>query len=186
RQRARDRDRYLNREPTGAGPINRAHRAWRWCRRNPWPTVATAALVLLAALASVSALTYRERLWQSLLDRVRLERLAGNRAKSLEAAAEAARIKRTPLLYQEATQTITTPGVTLLHQFPYGSAPYGSESKPVFSPDSKLLAFQSRLGENGEILREGSEEPLIMVREAISGKLLVSTELAEFAFSRTG
>jgi len=76
--------------------------------------------------------------------------------------------------------------VTLLHQFPYGSAPYGSESKPVFSPDSKLLAFQSRLGENGEILREGSEEPLIMVREAISGKLLASTECDAFAFSPTG
>src|SRR5262249_57180888 len=157
RQRARDRDRYLNREPTGAGPINRAHRAWRWCRRNPWPTVATAALVLLAALASVSALTYRERLWQSLLDRVRLERLAGNRARSIEAAAEAARIKRTPLLYQEATQTITTPSVTLLHQFPYALA-----STPVFSPDSKLLAFHTGYSEKGEPLKSSfGAEPFV-------------------------
>jgi WD40 repeat protein len=178
---ADDLDRYLNRKPIVARPINRVNRAWRWCRRNPWPTVATASLVLLAALASLSALTYRERLWQSLLDRVRLERLAGNRAKSLEAAAEAARIKRTPLLYQEATQTITTPGVTLLHQFPYGGA-----SKPVFSPDSKLLAFLSRLDENGYIVKEGSETPLIMVRDAISGKLLASTECDAFAFSPTG
>jgi WD40 repeat protein len=178
---ADDLDRYLNRKPILARPINQVNRAWRWCRRNPWQTVATASLVLLAVMASLSAFIYRERLWQSLIDRVRLERLAGNRAKSLEAASEAARIKRTPLLYQEATQTITTPGVTLLHQFPYGG-----DSKPVFSPDSKLLAFLSRLDENGYILRDYSKPPLIMVREAISGKLLGSTECDAFAFSSTG
>jgi WD40 repeat protein/tRNA A-37 threonylcarbamoyl transferase component Bud32 len=178
---ADDLDRYLNRKPILARPINRAHRAWRWCRRNPWPAVATAALVLLAALASLSAFTYRERLWQSLLDRVRLERLAGNRAKSLEAAAEAARIKRTPLLYQEATQTIATPGVTLLHQFPYGGM-----SKPVFSPDSKLLAFRSRYGERGELLKTSFDAQPIVVWEATSGKLLALSEGFEFAFSPTG
>src|SRR5215468_10762170 len=183
---ADDLDRYLNLKPIVARPINRVNRAWRWCRRNPWPAVATAALVLLAGLTTVSAFTYRERLWQSLLDRVRLERLAGNRAKSLEAAAEAARIKRTPLLYQEATQTITTPGVTLLHQFPYGGEPFGRESKPVFSPDSKLLAFPSMIGENGESLKVHIPAWPIMVREAISGKLLASTECKAFAFSPTG
>ena len=183
---ADDLDRYLNGKPILARPINRVNRAWRWCRRNPWPAVATASLVLLAALASLSAFTYRERLWQSLLDRVRLERLAGNRAKSLEAASEAARIKRTPLLYQEATQTITTPGVTLLHQFPYGSVPYRSDSRPVFSPDSKLLAYLSCLDENGYILKDGTQPPSLIVREATSGKLLASTDCEVFAFSPTG
>src|SRR5262249_15563537 len=148
---ADDLGRYFDHIPIVARTINRAHRAWRWCRRNPWPAVATAALVLLVALASVSALAYRERLWGSLIDRARLERLAGNRAESLKAAAEAARIKRTPLLYQEATQTITSPGVTLLHQFPYGVRP---SVKPVFSPDSKLLAFYSAFDENGKSLDE--------------------------------
>ncbi len=180
---ADDLDRYLNGKPILARPINRAHRAWRWCRRNPWPAVATASLVLLATLASLSAFTYQERLWQSLLDRVRLERLAGNRAESLKAAAEAARIKRAPLLYQEATQTITSPGVTLLHQFPYGG---GASSKPVFSPDSKLLAFHSAFSEKGETLKGSLDGPTIMVRETTSGKLLASTECPEFAFSPTG
>lgn len=180
---ADDLDRYLNRKPIVARPINRVNRTWRWCRRNPWPAVATASLVLLAALALVSAFTYRERLWQSLLDQVRLERLAGNRAKSLEAAAEAARIKRAPLLYQEATQTITSPGVTLLHQFPYGVGP---SVKPVFSPDSKLLAFYSQFDEKGKTLGESSDGPTIMVRETTSGKLLASTKCREFAFSPTG
>src|SRR5262249_57511068 len=123
RELADDLDRYLNRKPIVARPISRVNRAWRWCRRNPWPTASTASMVLLAALASVSAFTYRERLWQSLLDRVRLERLAGNRAKSLEAAAEAARIKRTPLLYQEATPTITTPALTPPPPFPSSAPP---------------------------------------------------------------
>jgi WD40 repeat protein/tRNA A-37 threonylcarbamoyl transferase component Bud32 len=180
---ADDLGRYLNRKPIVARPINRVNRAWRWCRRNPWPAVATASLVLLAALTSVSALTYRERLWQSLLDRVRLERLAGNRAESLEAAAEAARIKRTPLLYQEATQTITSPGMTLLHQFAYGSW-----SKPVFSPDSKLLAvhINRRYGEEEKQLKAGFVAQQIVVLEATSGKLLASTECDAFAFSPTG
>src|SRR5262245_42912489 len=178
---ADDLDRYLNRKPIIARPINRLNRAWRWCGRNPWPTTATAALVLLATLALVSAFSYRERLWQSLLDRVRLERLTGNRAKSLEAAAEAARIKRSPLLYQEATQTITTPGVTLLHQFPYGGG-----SKPVFSPDSKLLAFHSRYGEKGEELKTSFDMLPIVVWDATSGKLLAIDECKEFAFSPTG
>jgi WD40 repeat protein/tRNA A-37 threonylcarbamoyl transferase component Bud32 len=177
---ADDLGRYLNREPIVARPINRVNRAWRWCRRNPWPAVATAALVLLAALASVSALTYRERLWQSLLDRVRLERLAGNRAESLAAAVEAARIKQAPQLYQEATQTITSPGIKLLHQFPYGWS-----SKPIFSPDSKLLAFHTQYDEKGE-RHKIIDAPLIVVRETTSGKLLVSTECDAFAFSPTG
>ena len=45
---ADDLDRYLNGKPILARPINRVNRAWRWCRRNPWPAVATASLVLLA------------------------------------------------------------------------------------------------------------------------------------------
>ncbi len=179
---ADDLDRYLKRKPIVARPINRAHRAWRWCRRNPWPAVATAALVLLAALTALSAFTYRERLWQSLLDRARLERLAGNRAESLRAAAEAARIKRTPLLYQEATQTITTPGVTRLHQFPYG----GGYHKPVFSPDSKLLAFHTQYGDKGEPLNTGIDGRPIVVRDAISGKFLALIHADTFAFSPTG
>src|SRR5262249_60165107 len=84
RELADDLDRYLNRKPIVARPISRVNRAWRWCRRNPWPTAATASMVLLAAPASVSAFTYPERVWQSLLDQVRLERLPGDAAKALE------------------------------------------------------------------------------------------------------
>jgi serine/threonine-protein kinase len=163
---ADDLNRYLTGIPIFARPINRVNRAWRWCRRNPWPTTATAAVLLLAALALVSAFTYRERLWQSLIDRVRLERLAGNRAKSLEAAAEAARIKQSPMLFQEATQSITTPGVILRHQLPYAN-PY----KPIFSPDSKMLAFRSEFGEKGKRISPYSE-PRIVVWDVSSGKLL--------------
>src|SRR5262249_5567500 len=93
----------------------------------------------------------------------------------------AARIKRTPLLYQEATQTITTPSVTLLHQFPYALA-----STPVFSPDSKLLAFHTGYSEKGEPLKSSFGAEPFVVREMTSGKLLASTECDAFAFSPTG
>jgi WD40 repeat protein len=112
---------------------------------------------------------------------VRLERLAGNRAESLAAAVEAARIKQAPLLYQEATQTITSPGMKLLHQFPYGS-----QSKPVFSPDSRLLAFHAMYSEKEGRLDTGFDAPRLVVRETTSGKLLASTECNAFAFSPTG
>jgi WD40 repeat protein len=113
-----------------------------------------------------------------------LERLAGNRANSLEAAAEAARIKQAPPLYQEATQTITTPGVTLLHQFPYGRST--ARPRPVFSPDSKLLAFYGSIGEKGEQLIASVGVHPVVVRDAISGKLLATIEGDDFAFSPTG
>lgn len=169
---AQDLGRYLNRQPIKARPIKIPERAWRWCRRNPWPTLATAALVLLATLASISAIKYRQRLWQSLLDQIRLERLAGNRAKSLEAAAEAARIKRTPELLQEAIQTITTPGVRLLQQFPYAN-----HSKPIFSPDSQMIAFNSKFGDgNKEIKTTDFWGEPVVVREIRSGRVLATSE----------
>jgi WD40 repeat protein len=134
---ADDLGRFLKREPIEARAISFASRAWRWCRRNPWPTVAAVALVIVVALASVSAITYRQRLWQSLLEQTRAERLAGNRTKSLERAAEAARIKTTMELRQEAIQTITTPGLHLLREFPA----IHFATKMAFSPDARMLAF---------------------------------------------
>jgi hypothetical protein len=62
------------------------------------------------------AVTSEQRLWQSLFEQVRSERFADNRAESLKAAFEAARIKSAPELRQEAIQTITSSGVSLLRE----------------------------------------------------------------------
>jgi serine/threonine protein kinase/WD40 repeat protein len=147
---ADDLDRVLRHEPIRARPISVVNRTWRWCRRNPWPAAAAVALVIMVIMASVSAITYRQRLWHSLLEQARSERLAGNRAKSLERAAEAARIKPTTELRQEAIQTITTPGLRLMHEFPSVSQ--------AFSPDARMLA--------------AFMDDAIVVREMSSGRQL--------------
>src|SRR5262249_19689587 len=115
---ADDLGRYIKREPIKSRPISRLNRAWRWCRRNPWPTVAAAALVLLVAVTLISSISSRTRLWQLLLEQARTERGAGRRGRALELVAEAARIKRTPELRQEAIQTIASPGIRPLLQIP--------------------------------------------------------------------
>ena len=133
---ADDLDRFLKREPIRARPISVVNRGWRWCCRNPWPTVAAVALAVLVTVASISAITYRQRLWQALLEQARTERLAGNRAKSLERAAEAARIKSNPELRQEALQSIIRPGLRLLHEIPGGD-------QVRFSPDGRIVVATS-------------------------------------------
>jgi len=134
-----DLGRYLTREPIKSRPISRLSRAWRWCRRNPWPTVATVALALLVVVILVTAINSRARLRQLLIEQARAERGAGRRGKALDLLAEAARIKRAPELRQEAIQTITSPGVRPRLQIPIHT--YGIGRSFYFSPDSKMLAL---------------------------------------------
>jgi WD40 repeat protein len=60
-----------------------------------------------------------ERHWQNLLEQARGERLEGNRWKALELLAEAARIRRTPELEQEAFRAINTPGTRWLRDISF-------------------------------------------------------------------
>ena len=118
RELADDLGRYLRQESLSARPISRLERAWRWCRRNPWPTLAVLALLISSLVAAFSAWTLRQRLVLSLVEQARSERLAGRREGSLRRLAEAVRLKR-PLwgeesrrtLREEAVRTLITPGV---------------------------------------------------------------------------
>jgi WD40 repeat protein/tRNA A-37 threonylcarbamoyl transferase component Bud32 len=136
---ALDLERWLAGEPIHARRTSTWERARKWARRKP----ATAALFVVSVLAALSLLVggiwsaarLRERLWRSLYEQARAERLAGDRSRALELIAEAAHMRRSDDLRQEAIQTLTMPAVQLLHHFPVGVA-----SCVRFSPDGSRLA----------------------------------------------
>jgi WD40 repeat protein len=161
---ADDLGRFLRQEPIAAQPITSWQRTVKWARRRP----AIASLLAVILLATVSLVTgdlwftarlrtqrdyaesqkdiaqqreetARERLWESLKEQARAERLSGNRQRSLDVIAEAARMRSTMDLRQEAIQTITNPGIRLLHQIPVG---YVNSMK--FSSDGAALLIHGQ------------------------------------------
>jgi serine/threonine protein kinase/WD40 repeat protein len=136
---ADDIGRFLRGEPILARAISPPARLWRWCRRNPWPTMAGFALVTIAVLATASAIVSRERLWSSLLQQARLQRLTGNRGDEIETLTQAFRIRNNIDLQQEAIQMAITPGVQLLFRIPFGVI-----KGAAFSSDSKLIAVDGQ------------------------------------------
>jgi len=111
--------------------------------------------------ADANRQTAEARLWESLLEQSRSNRLAGNREKSFTAIKEAHRIKPDKKLRTEAIQTIVAPGVTLLHQLPVGWV-----HSTRFSDDSNLLmvegSFYEKLlyDQGGGKFLEYSDPPL--------------------------
>jgi len=168
---AQDIGRFLQHQPIKARPTRVSRRSWRWIRRNPWPSAAAVALTLLTIVSSFSAKELRQRLWQSLIDRARSERLAGNRTKSLELIAEAAQMKKTADLRKEAVQTIVSPGLRLLHALPIGSA-----IRTTFSPDSTRLAVEGSFAmiDTGEHIR---------IFDVVSGQSLATREIEAYGKS---
>jgi serine/threonine protein kinase/WD40 repeat protein len=153
---ADDLARFLRHEPIHARPIPAPARLWRWCRRNPWIAATSAASVVALATTTVLAVVTaqnarttaenadatarsdRERLWQSTVDQARAERRAGNRSRSLELLAEAARTKRTEELRKDAIETITSPEVRLLGEYadPHMNSQTSSDGK-MFTVDAR-------------------------------------------------
>jgi WD40 repeat protein len=134
---AADLGRFLRHEPVQARRVGAAARGWNWCRRHPWPTVAVAAMFLFAALSGVSALLFRERLFNSYLQQAGLQRLMENRAEAVDLLQQAAKIHVTAALRQEAMELSVTPGARLLFRVPFGGIRWYE-----FSSDSKRIAVR--------------------------------------------
>jgi WD40 repeat protein len=126
-----------------------------------------------------------QRLWQSLLEQARAQRLAGDRRQSLAALAEAARRRPAPELRQEAIETITSPGVRLVCRLgPRILSISGPGPYLRFSPDGRMLATTDDLHTDGDNLADG-----ITVWEIPSGKFLGQARCGDtgsyFVFSPT-
>jgi WD40 repeat protein/tRNA A-37 threonylcarbamoyl transferase component Bud32 len=154
---AEELERWLAGEPIRARPSGTGERAWKWARRKP----AAAALLAVSGLALSCLLTAsvwftahlqrerdnvqkerdnaRERLWQSLYEQARAERLLGDRPRALRVLADAARMKPSSELRQEAILAITSPGVRMLQEIPIGHV-----FSMKFSADGRILAVHGK------------------------------------------
>jgi serine/threonine protein kinase/WD40 repeat protein len=200
---AEDLERWLNGEPIHARPTSALERTIKWARRRP--AIAALLVMTFTSLCALFASTWlfaiqqrnlkeeqlrtatqkaeadtqsrlaQLRLWQSLIGEAQVERLAGNRARSLELLARAARLEPAPELRQEAILTITSPGLRLLHQIPVGFI-----NSMSFSPDGKILAVHGIFG-SGPGWRADDPEPRVLQRLKVwrmpSGELLGDTHL---------
>jgi len=129
---AEDLRRFLADRPIGARRTSWPEHAWRWVRRNPgWAATLAAVfgLLLIMAVGGIvlnlhlqTALTSAreaeqgktDKLWQSLLERAAAKRTSGRvgqRFESLQAIREAALIRVTPELRNEAAAALVLPDV---------------------------------------------------------------------------
>jgi WD40 repeat protein/tRNA A-37 threonylcarbamoyl transferase component Bud32 len=138
-----------------------------------------------ARAAAEQARLAQDRLWLSLRDQARAQRLAGDRWQALAALAEAAKIRIDPDLRQGAIETIASPGLRLVCKLGPRSLSIGGEGPYMqFSADGRLLATTESLWTPETPTRDG-----IKVWEIPSGRLVGQAECAyygdDYAFRPT-
>jgi WD40 repeat protein len=179
-----DLKRCLAGEPIRARPVTRFERAVKWARRRPVVAVLGAAVVLLSVIgltgiawqwreavsaridaqaqarsARASAAEARQRLRESLIGQGRAERLGGARWSGIKALGDAAKIKASEDLRQEAIQAITAAGARLDREIHFGQA-----YLMHFSSDGSLLAVYGT--HHGEPNDRGDRSQVIVYRVA--------------------
>lgn len=134
---AEDLRRFLDHEPISARPVGGVERTWRWCRRNPLVATLAGSVFLLALVVALGSLATsywlrierdaamrQERkatdlLWQSYLDQARANRhtgRSGQRFNSLERLADAAKIRPSPQLRDEAIACLALADLREIHR----------------------------------------------------------------------
>jgi len=122
---AEDLRRWLAEEPIHARPVGNIEKTWRWCKRKPVvASLGSAVAFLLIAVAVVSTISAarlaeknreaRENLWRAYLNQAQAERSggkAGRRFRGLEAIRQAAAIRPSPELRNEAIACLALPDI---------------------------------------------------------------------------
>jgi serine/threonine protein kinase/WD40 repeat protein len=157
---------FLMDRPIRARRTSQLERTWRWCRRNPgWAaTIATVLLLLLFIAVGGSVLSLHlqralndaqaadeektEKLWQAHVERAHALRSSGRvgqRFEALKAIREAAKIKVTPRLRDEAVAALVLPDVELEQEW----EGYPSESQ-AFAYDATFDRY-ARINKQGQV-----------------------------------
>jgi len=148
---AGDLRRYLDGRPIEARPAGPFRRAAKWARRRPaWASlivvVAAAVVAVVAGSLHFQAET-RERLWLTLVERVRAERLAHRPAQALAALEEAVRIRPSPELRAEALQVLALRSLRPAGEVPRVMSFWSDDERPcAFAHDGTLLFVATGTG----------------------------------------
>jgi WD40 repeat protein/Tfp pilus assembly protein PilF len=177
---ADDLQRFRADRPIQARRSGVAERGWRWCRRNPVLAAMTASaallLVAVAVVSLVAALRLNERqkeatdkLWESLRAQAkagRFSRRQGQRFDSLRALEEAAKIRVTPELRNEAIACLALPDVRIAKEW---------EGYP---PNSTNIDFDDNLERYARVNRQGH----VSVRRVADDEEIIHLALGEDAW----
>jgi serine/threonine protein kinase/WD40 repeat protein len=182
-----DLNRFLLDRPIGARRIAMWERARRWCRRNPgWAATIATVLALLVIIAlgggilsfhlgralqdlQIADQEKTEKLWQAHLERARALRSSGRigqRFEALAAIREAAKIKVTSELRDEAVAALALPDIEIAREWE------GCPEDTLNITNDATLHRYARISKSGEVtvarLCDAGEE--IVARLPATGK----------------
>lgn len=209
---ATDLRRFMADLPLLAQRVSARQRVGRWCRRNPgWAgTLGVVATLLIVMAVGGAMMNWRmrrtldelqvandeatDRLWQAHLERARALRRSGRvgqRFEALAAVREAAKIKITPELRDEAVGALVLPDVEIAQEWegwPEGSArfAYSADLRTYARIDTQGALTVCRIAAHGEevVARTRTDPPthLHALRISPNGRYVVYHRPGDAAF----